>query len=299
MNRFDEYLEKYKQSGANVKNAAIVGAGDRHTLEAVYMAADDGVITPIAIGDKSVIESLLHEMGRAPGTLRIIDADSPERSAEIAIEVTNNGEADLIVKGKIETKPLMQAIIDKKNNLRTDRIISHIGFNHINKYHKLIAVTDCAINIAPDLEQKRQILDNAVEALAKMGIKNPKVGVVAVSEELNASMAESVDALALKEDYLAGKIQNCIVEGPISLDLALDPEAAAIKGYKSPVAGDVDLLLMPNLTTGNIFGKTLIYTEAGMACGFVAGAKVPIVLVSRASPVQDKYYSIILAAMRL
>lgn len=206
------------------------------------------------------------------------------------------GEADFIMKGLIETATLMRVIVSKESNLRTGQIMSHLGFLEVPTYHKLMAITDSALNTYPTLEQKRQIIENAVAVMNRMGISQPMVAVLAAAEEVNPKLAESAEAHELKLMNQSGAISGCIVEGPISYYLAVDKEAAAIKNYHSPVAGDADLLVAPNLTAGNLLIKALAFSARAKLAGFIVGAKIPIVLTSRSSTTEDKYLSVVPSA---
>ena len=206
------------------------------------------------------------------------------------------GEADFLMKGHIETADLMRVIVDRASKLRTGRIMSHLALVQIPSYHKLLAITDVALNTVPSFADKRQILENALEALAAMGIERPKVAVMAAAEHLNPKLSESVDAAEFKRLWLAGELAGCILEGPISYDLAIDRAAAAIKQYDSPVAGDADLMLVPTLVAGNLMVKALIFSAGAGFGGIIVGAKVPVVVTSRSAPASDRHLSIVLAA---
>jgi phosphate butyryltransferase len=217
-------------------------------------------------------------------------------AAEKAVELVRDGKVDFIMKGKIQTADLLRAVVDKEKGLRTGKVISHMAFNEIPTYHKLIAISDGGMMMYPDLQQKKGIIENGVETLRSMGIENPKVAVVTAVENVNPKMPETVDAAELKKMNEMGEIKNCIVEGPISYDLIMDPESAVIKGYESPVAGDADLIIVSNITVGNILGKSLVYSAGSKMAGFIVGAKVPIVLTSRGATSEGKYLSLVLCA---
>jgi len=292
---FAQLVERLQQSKVR-KRVAVVAADDAHTLEAVLLAVKDGVVTPVLIGDAARIKACLAELGDTGATSRIVDVVDPVAAARKAVELIHAGEVDFLMKGRLETAPLMKVVVDKESNLRTGRIMSHIGFLEIPSYHKLLAITDVALNTTPDLAQKRQIIENAVGALAAMGVEMPKVAVMAATEEVNPKLIESVDAAELKRLNQIGELTGCIVEGPISYDLAVDREAVALKEYQSAVAADADLLVVPALTAGNLLIKALVYSAGAKSAGFVVGAKVPIVLVSRSSSTADKHMSVALAA---
>lgn len=292
---FDQLIVNLRAQ-KSLKRVAVVAADDKHTLEALILAQKDGVVLPILIGDGIMISRYLEELDFPIEDAIIIQADSHEAAAQKAVSMIHDGEADFIMKGRLDTAVLMKVIVSKESNLRTGRIMSHLAFLEIPTYHKLLAVSDIALNTTPDLAQKRQIIENAVVALQKMGIAKPKVAVMAAAEEINPKLAESVEANELKQMNLAGELSGCVIEGPISYDLAVDKEAVAIKRFNSEVAGDTDLMVMPNIAAGNLMLKALVFSGGAKSAGFVVGAKVPVVLTSRASTTQDKYMSVVLAA---
>lgn len=295
LNNFEQLIVKLKD-GKTWKRVAVVAAEDKHTLEAVLLAYKDGVAIPILIGDAAKIKSYLEELGFPGKEVLIIDASSHEDATKRAVEMVNAGAAEFIMKGRLETASLMRVVVNKESNLRTGKIMSHIAFLEIPTYHKILAVSDIALNTYPNLEHKRQIIENSVDALKKMGIEQPKVAVMAAAEEVNPKLIESVEANELKLMNQSGMLAGCIVEGPVSYDLAIDKKSAETKGYKSPVAGDADLMIVPNITAGNLMLKALVFSGGAKSAGFVVGAKVPIVLTSRSSTTEDKYLSIVLAA---
>ena len=274
----------------------VVNAQDEHTLDAIVRATKDGIINPILVGDVAKISEIITAEGDDPAKYEIIAADGVEASLAVAVKLIQEGKGTVLMKGKLQTGEMMKAVVNKENNLRTGKKISLLGFYEIPTYHKLFAVTDQGMNTYPDLAGKKDIMENAVNVLHAMGIENPKVAALCAVETLNPKMPECVDAAALKEMNEKGEIAGCTVEGPISFDLAMDPEAAPIKGYQSPVAGDADLLLVPDIASGNILTKELTVLGKAETAGMVVGAKVPIVLTSRAATASDKYYSIALAA---
>ncbi|MBP2643590.1 MAG: phosphate butyryltransferase [Firmicutes bacterium] len=292
---FDVLAEKLKQ-GAEKKRVVLIGAEDSHSLEAVMLAQKDKLAHPILLGNKNTVLGHLDQLGFSANNATIVDSADIDEAIKKAAALINAGEADFIMKGKIETSTLMRGILQRENNLRTERIMSHLAFMDISSYHKIYAITDVALNPYPNLDQKRQMIDNAVITLKKMGINQPKVAVMSSAEEINPKVPESVDANELKLMQQSGVIKDCIVEGPISYDLAISKEAADLKGYKSPVAGDADLLVVPNITAGNLLAKGLVYSGGARTAGFVVGAKVPILLLSRSASTEDKYMGIVLAS---
>lgn len=292
---FDELIKKV-QNFEGRKKVAVAAAHDEHTLEAVMHAVENNIVDPVLIGDKKKIIEILDKLGKKVSDEAIIDAANEAEAAEKAVAIAKNGEVNLIMKGKIQTADLLKAVVDKEKGLRTGKVMSHISIQEIPSYHKLLATTDGGMLMYPDLEQKKKIIENAVEVFHSLGYEMPKVAVLAAVETVNPKMPEAVDAAKLKEMNQKGEIAGCIVEGPISYDLAMNKESSEIKGYSSPVAGDPDILVVPNITAGNILGKCLVYSAGAKMAGFIVGAKVPIVLTSRGSSAEEKYLSLVISA---
>jgi len=292
---FDELIKKV-QNFEGKKKVVVAAAHDEHTLEAVMHAADNNIVDPILIGNKEKIKEILNKLGKKVSDDAIIDAADEIAAAEKAVEMARNGEAHLIMKGKIQTADLLRAVVDKEKGLRTGKVMSHFSIQEVPSYHKLLVTTDGGMLMYPDLEQKKKIIENAVGVLHSLGYENPKVGVLAAVETVNPKMPEAVDGGKLKEMNQKGEITGCIIEGPISYDIAMNKESGIIKGFNSPVAGDPDILVVPNITAGNILGKCLVYSAGAKMAGFIVGAKVPIVLTSRGSSAEEKYLSLVISA---
>lgn len=292
---FKELIEKVQSAKAQ-KRVAVVAAQDEHTLEAVLKAKKDNIVEPVLIGDKSKIKKVLEKLKENLEDSVIIDVETDAEAAEKAVELIHENKADFIMKGKIQTADLLRAVVNKEKGLRTGNVMSHIAMYEVPTYHKLLAITDGGMMMYPKVEEKKQIIENAVNTFVAMGYENPKVAVLSAVETINPKMPETVDADMLKQMNQRGEIKDCIVEGPISYDLTMSKESADIKGYQSPVTGDVDILIVPNITTGNILGKALSYSAGAKMAGFIVGAKVPIVLTSRGSTAEEKYLSLVLSA---
>lgn len=292
---FNELIEKVQKSKSK-KKVAVAAAGDEHTLEAVFRAKKDNILEPILIGNKEKIKEVLSSLHVGLPEEYIIQVENDAEAAAKAVELINNGEADFIMKGKLQTAELLRAVVNKEKGLRTGQVMSHVTIHEIPTYHKLLAITDGGMMMYPNLEEKKQIIENAVNALIALGYKNPKVAVLAAVETVNPKMPETVDADNLKKMNIRGEIKNCLIEGPISYDLTMCKESARIKGYSSPITEDADILLVPNITAGNLLSKGLIYSGGAKMAGFVVGAKVPIVLTSRGSSAEEKYLSLVLSA---
>ncbi|HDR5039292.1 TPA: bifunctional enoyl-CoA hydratase/phosphate acetyltransferase [Bacillus anthracis] len=292
---FKDLIEKVQNSKVK-KRVVVVVAQDEHTLEAVFRAKKDNIVEPILIGDKIKIKEVLDNLKESLDESSIINVKEDSEAAIKAVEFINENKADFIMKGKIQTADLLKAVVDKEKGLRTGNVMSHIAIHEIPAYHKLLAVTDGGMMMYPDVDTKKQIIENAVSTFIDMGYEEPKVAVLAAVENENPKMPETVDASKLKKMNIEGEIKNCIVEGPISYDLTMSKESAEIKGFNSPVTGDADILIVPNITAGNILGKSLVYSAGAKMAGFIVGAKVPIVLTSRGASSEEKYLSLVLSA---
>lgn len=292
---FSDLVNAIKQNG-RPSRCAVVGADDQQTIQACVRAWKENLILPILIGNASEIEAKLLSENVMPSSFRIINQSFSDDAAQIAIDLVHAGEADCIMKGQIETGHLMHVVMKKENNMRSSQLISALSVLELPFYHKLLFMSDAGICMYPDLNQKKGIIENAVQAMTKMGIDIPKVAVLCAVEYFNPKMPETVEAAALKEMNQQGELTGCIVEGPISYDVALYKHAADQKGFDSLVAGDPDLLLWPNITCGNIASKILDHSVGGKGGGLVLGTKVPIILTSRGDDSAGKYRCIILAA---
>jgi phosphate butyryltransferase len=234
--------------------------------------------------------------GAAFAGIDILDASSAKEAAARAVQAVREGKADFIMKGRMETSDILRAVVNRDHGLSTGRSMSHLALNQIPAYHKLLVTTDGGMMLCPTLEQKKDIIANAVEALRLVGYAEPRVGVLAASETVNEKLQDSVDAVALRKMWEDGEIDGCVLEGPLSLDIALVKERAVAKGYESPCAGDVDVLVVPNITAGNILGKSLVEMAGAKMAGLVLGARCPIVITSRGSSSEEKYNALMLAA---
>jgi phosphotransacetylase len=292
--RFDDMVAALRESGRRTA-VAVVEAQDEHTIDAVSQAAKDGLISPILIGREAEIKALLEEHGAVQHATVIGTANAGE-SLQTAASLIEQGRAGAIMKGKLETGDFMKGVLNKEHGLVRDRRLSLVGFYQMPQYHKLFAVSDVGLNTYPDLALKKDILLNAVDALKALGVENPKVAALSAVEKVNPRMPDSVDADALKQMNLRGEIGGCTVEGPISFDLAMFSDAARIKGYASPVAGDADLLVMPDIVSGNVLVKCLTGFAGAATAGMIVGARAPVILTSRSAEASDKYYSIVMAS---
>jgi phosphate butyryltransferase len=292
---FGELILK-AQGLKKIMRLAVVAAHDEHTLEAVFKARNDKILEPILIGHREKILDMIEKLGESIDSQDIIHITDHGEAATEAVRLVREGKADFIMKGNLQTADLLRAVVNKEKGLKTGRIMSVLMLHEVPNYHKLLAITDGGMTLYPNLEEKKQIIENAVEAYQALGYDNPKVAILAAVENVNPKMPESIDAGKLKEMNQSGEIAGCIVEGPISYDLTMSKESAEIKGYESPVTGDADILIAPNITTGNILSKALAYSAGAKLAGYIVGAKVPIVLTSRGASSEEKYLSLALAA---
>lgn len=292
---FNELIQKVQKVDGK-KRVAVVAAQDEHTLEAVFRARKDHIVEPVLIGDKVKVKAIVKSLNEELDDEAIIHAENDGDAAEKSVSLIHHNAADFIMKGKIQTADLLRAVVNKEKGLRTGNVMSHFVIHEMPSYHKLLVVTDGGMMMYPTVEEKKQIIENAVNTLIAMGYEKPKVAVLASVENVNPKMPETIDADMLKKMNRRGEISNCIVEGPISYDLAMSRESARIKGYDSPIVADADILVVPNITAGNILGKSLVYSAGAKMAGFIVGARVPIVLTSRGASAEEKYLSLVLSA---
>lgn len=276
----------------------VVAANDSEVIEAVNEAQELNIIEAILVGDSKEILDILEEKNLDGSLFKIIDEKDTVRAAEIGVKMVSDGEADFIMKGLIDTSLLLKAVLNKDWGLRTDSLLSHVMVYEVDSYHKLLYLTDGGMNLEPNIEDKKKIIENAAKVARSMGNEKVKVAALAAKEKVNPKMKATVEADQLKTQYKDGAFsKDIIIDGPLALDLALSKEAAEIKKIDSDVAGDVDILLVPNIEMGNGIGKTITYLANGRSAGVVMGAKSPIVLVSRADDHESKLYSIALGAV--
>ncbi len=275
------------------KVVAVACANDWHTLEAVFKAKDDGLLDYILIGDKDRIKEVCKENGHEFSEKDIIHSTDEKEAAEITVKLVKEGKADFLQKGLMQTSTILKAVLDKEKGIGIGGLMSNVALLEIPGYHKLVGVTDGGMIMYPTLEQKIGMINNAVRMFNYMGYQKPKVAVTCALEVVNPKMPETVDAAKLKEMADNGQIDNCFVEGPISTDIAFSKEAAKIKGFDSPVAGDADIILVPNINAGNMMVKGLLLFGNTKMAGVVMGAKCPIALNSRSATFEEKYFALV------
>ncbi len=276
----------------------VAAADDDDVLQAVVKAAEEDIITPILVGDVDSIKAAAARAKVSIDGYEIVPGNTLEEIAKTSVALVSEGRADFLMKGLIDTSILLKAVLNKDYGLRTDSLLSHVMLYDVPSYHKLVCLTDGGMNIAPDLEAKKKIIDNAATVVQSLGTEKVNVACIAAKEKVNPKMPATVDAKALEEKCTRGEFADgVVVEGPLAMDLAFSKEAAEVKKFASEIAGDTDIILAPNIEVGNGIGKTLTYLAGATSAGIVMGAKVPIVLVSRADDYETKLNSIALGSV--
>jgi len=293
---FKDLLEAAQKQPA--KRVVVVNGVDENTIEALNEAVKLGFVTPILTGDIELILEVLKNLNIDASKYRIVDAKSPKEAAEKAIELVNAGEADLIMKGLLTTDKFMRVLLKKEFGLvPASGTLSHISVMDNPNYHKLLIFSDAGVIPYPDLKQKILMAGYLIQAAQRLGIESPKVAVIAPTEQIIISIQSCMDGATIAKMSEHGQIEGGMVDGPMALDVALDRDSAEIKGFTSPVAGDADCLLFPNIDAANVFYKTNSKLCNAEMSGIIAGAKVPIVVSSRGDSEKTKLNSIALASL--
>ena len=276
---------------------AVVHPCEATALAGAVEAAAIGLIAPTLVGPETRIREIAAEHGIPLGRLEIVDAPHSHASAAAGVDLVRRGHAALLMKGSLHSDELLAAIVARETGLRTGRRISHVFVMDVPTYHKVLVITDAAINIAPTLDDKVDICQNAIDFVTLLGVSEPKVAVLAAVETVTARMPATIDAAALCKMAERGQIRGARVDGPLAFDNAISKEAAAIKGIRSDVAGDPDILLVPDLEAGNILAKQLSFLANADSAGLVLGARVPVILTSRSDSVRSRMASCAVAVL--
>ena len=294
--RLNDILDNLK--GEEKIILSVAAAEDKEVLQAIKDAVEKDIIEPILIGDENKIKLLSGHIGFNLSGIKIINSNSIEESAKTAVKLVSTKKADFVMKGILDTSILLKSVLNKEYGLRTDSLLSHVMIYELENYHKLLLLTDGGMNISPDYDQKEKILKNSVQAAKALGMDIVKVACLAAKEKVNPKMEATIHGDLLQRACKEGKFgKNVIVEGPLAFDLAVSKEASEIKGFKSEVSGDADILLAPTIEVGNGIGKSFTYMANAKSAGVNMGAKAPIVLVSRADSAESKLYSIAYGAL--
>ena len=293
--KYDRLLEKC--NGLEPIPTAVVYPCEESALAGALEAGEKGLTEPILVGPAAKIREIAAKAGLDLGRTRIVDApDSPSAAAK-AVELVRLGEAELLMKGSLHTDELLGAVVARDKGLRTGRRISHVFLMDVPTYHKVLIVTDAAINIAPTLDDKVDICQNAIDLAVSLGVAQPKVAILAAVETVNSKMPSTLDAAALCKMADRGQIKGGLLDGPLAFDNAISAQAALTKGIQSAVAGDPDILIAPDLEAGNMLAKQLTFLANADSAGLVLGARVPIILTSRADTVRSRIASCAVAAL--
>ena len=276
---------------------AVAHPCEKTALSGAIEAAEKGLIQPILVGPRLKIEAVAKASGIDLSKFQVVDTPHSQASAAKAVALVREGKAELLMKGSLHTDELMSAIVARDGGLRTGRRISHVFIMDVPTYHKVLIVTDGAINIAPLLEDKTDICQNAIDLAVALGLEKPKVAILAAVETVTSKMPATLDAAALCKMAERGQITGGILDGPLAFDNAISKKAARIKGIRSDVAGDPDILLAPDLEAGNILAKQLTFLANADSAGLVLGARVPVILTSRADGVRARTASCAVAAL--
>ena len=292
---FEELISKANQK--TLKKVSVSNAQDEPVLQAVKAAKEQNIATAILVGDEAKIREIAASIDMDLTDFEIINEPDTEAAALKAVELVHNGKADILLKGLLETKTFLKSVLNKEVGLRTGKMLSHVCVFEIEGIDRLLFFTDVAFNTYPPLADKVNIINNAVEVAHACGIECPKVAPLCAVETVNPKMQPTVDADNLTKMYEGGDFKGCQIYGPLSMDLAIDPEAAVHKGVTNPVAGHADILLFPNIDAGNITYKILVRTAKVKIGNVLVGTSAPVVLTSRSDDFQTKLNSIALATV--
>ena len=287
--KYEQLLERC--SNLDAVPTAVVHPCEASALEGAVEAAAEGLIRPVLVGPEKRINGVADDAGIVLGGIEIVDTHHSHESAAQAVQLVQSGAAELLMKGSLHTDELLGAVVSRASGLRTERRISHVFVMDVPNYHKVLIVTDAAINIAPTLEDKVDICQNAIDLANLIGPESPKVAILAAVESVTSRMPATIDAAALCKMAERGQITGATLDGPLAFDNAISKDAARTKGIQSEVAGDPDILLAPDLEAGNILAKQLSFLANADSAGLVLGARVPIILTSRADSVRSRIAS--------
>ncbi|HNX23523.1 MAG TPA: bifunctional enoyl-CoA hydratase/phosphate acetyltransferase [Spirochaetota bacterium] len=275
---------------------AVAAAADDHALDAVKEASKAGIISPILVGDKNSIKKIADKLAFNLDGIEIIDETDPVKSCAIAVSMIRSGKAQILMKGLVGTAFLLRAVLNKENGISRGTVMSHAALLESPQYHKLLCITDCGMNILPTLNEKADIINNVVEIYKKLKLDKPKIGILAAVELINEKMEATTHAAMLVTMNRRGQIKDCIIDGPLAFDNIISKEACDHKGIITEIGGDADVVILPNIETGNTLYKALVYLGGATVASVALGASAPIVLTSRSDSDRSKLMSIALAA---
>jgi len=292
---FNDVIKYAKERGPKIISVAC--SQDKEVLIAVDMAKKEGIANAILVGDIEKTKEIAKELNIDLDGYELIDEKDLAQASLKAVSLVSEGKADMVMKGLVDTSIILKAVLNKEVGLRTGNILSHVAVFDVKVYDRLFFITDAAMNLSPDLQGKKQIIENACVVAHALDIENPKVAAICAKEKVNPKMQDTVDAKDLEEMCANGDIKGCIVGGPFALDNAVSEEAAKHKGMSHPIAGKADILLAPDIEAGNILYKSLVFFSETKNAGVIVGAKAPIILTSRADSEETKLNSIALGVL--
>lgn len=295
MKNFNEIIQFAKERGP--KTISVACCQDKEVLMAIEMARKEKIANAILVGDIEKTKEIAKNINLDLSNYELIHIEDLSKASLKSVELVSKGNAHMVMKGLVDTSIILKSVLDKDKGLRTDNILSHVAVFDIKDYDRLFFITDAAMNLAPDLNSKKQIIENACKVAHALNIDIPKVAVICAKEKVNPKMKDTVDAKNLEEMCNRGEIKGCIVGGPFALDNAVSVEAAKHKGITHQVAGNADILLVPDIEAGNILYKSLVFFSESKNGGIIVGAKSPIILTSRADDEETKLNSIALAVL--
>lgn len=295
LRNFNDVMERVRS--LPTRRVAIAAANDEEIISLSCQLLDEKIACPILIGKTKEIFRCCTELGVNAGQFEIVEADSESDAAKLAIAYVRSGQADFAMKGLLQTGVFLKAVLDRETGLRTDRLLSEITLVELTHQNRFLLITDCAINIAPDLQAKVKLIENAVDLFRLISPEKPKVAVLAALELVNPEMPETVDAAILAKMAERGQIKGAEVDGPLALDNVLSTAAASHKGLRSSVAGQADIILVPDLKTGNVLHKSAVYLAGLRVASFVSGTRRPVVMTSRSDSIASKFLSVALASL--
>ena len=295
MKNFKEIINLARERGP--KTISVACCQDKEVLMAVEMARKERIANSILIGNIEKTKEIAKEIDLDLSNYELIHIEDLSEASLKSVELVSQGKADMVMKGLVDTSIILKAVLDKEKGLRTNNVLSHVAVFDIEYYDRLLFITDAAMNLAPELNVKKQIIENACTVAHSLDIEIPKVAVLCAKEKVNPKMKDTVDAKELEEMCNRGEIKGCIVGGPFALDNAVSIEAAKHKGITHPVAGQADILLAPDIEAGNILYKSLVFFSKSKNAGVIVGAKAPIILTSRADSEETKLNSVALGVL--
>ena len=295
MRSFDDVIKYAKERGPKIISVAC--SQDKEVLVAIDMARQEGIVNAILVGDIEKTKEIANELNIDLNAYELIDEKDSSKASLKAVSLVSEGKADMVMKGLVDTSIILKAVLNKENGLRTGNILSHVAVFDVKDYDRLLFITDVAMNLAPDLQVKKRIIENACVVAHALDIEKPKVAVICAKEKVNPKMKDTIDAKDLQTMFENGEIKGCEVGGPFALDNAVSKKAAKHKGINHPIAGKADILLAPDIEAGNILYKSLVFFAKTKNAGVIVGAKAPIILTSRADSNQAKLNSIALGVL--